>query len=98
MVALSLLVICFSGVHAETVEEPSEDVCCEGQVSEPWMNGLMIAWGLRMRADLGNWTLGENPLGIGMRDGPDGWNPGEDPLGIGMRDGPDGWNPGDDTE
>ena len=95
MVVLSLLVICFSGVHAEPAAEPSEGVGQNRPEFGPWMLGLLNAFG----PDAFNYTdsrnPGNNPFGIGMRDDLDGWNPGDNPFGIGMREDLDGWTPGD---
>jgi hypothetical protein len=83
VVALSLLVICFSGVHAENCEEPSENVCHNGQEFGPWMNGLMIAFGHGMHNNSSNWTHSSDPFGIGKWADLDGLNPGANPFGIG---------------
>ena len=78
MVAFSLLVICFSGVRAETVEETSENVCQNGLENGQGMNGEINPFGLGMQADLDGRTPGNGLLGLGMQADLDGWAPGDD--------------------
>ena len=72
MVAFSLLVICISGVHAETVEETSEVVCQDGVENGQGMNGEMNTNGLGTWDNPNDWTPG-TPLGLGTWDNPNGW-------------------------
>jgi hypothetical protein len=87
-IGFSLLVVCFSGVHAEPVAETCDDDGQLGQRCGQDMGNNGNASGLGTRDDPSNWTHINNPFGLGTRDDPSSWNPGNNPFGLGTRDDP----------
>ena len=94
--ALSLLVICFSGVHAEPVAEPSKGVGQDRPELGPWMIGLLNAFGPDALNYSDGWKPGDNPYGLGTQEDLNGWAPGDNPFGLGTQEDLNGWRPGDE--